>query len=160
MAPTHSDYGLPLSGSTFGACTEYLAQSVSLSASEVATPKASRNCPTTFNTIMGRLVLVDFGAITSIKHLCLKFFTNSVGVGIIRGNQEIARKCYNVATKQAVIMVQIAKKGYLVEIQDELDPQVGVEASLEPMEEVEKIQICGQDPTKVIRVGKGLNFDK
>uniref|UniRef100_A0A803QHB1 Uncharacterized protein n=1 Tax=Cannabis sativa TaxID=3483 RepID=A0A803QHB1_CANSA len=40
--------------------------------------------------------------------------------------------------------------------EDELDPRVGMEHIMEPMEEVEEVCIDDEDPTKVIRVGKNL----
>ena len=39
---------------------------------------------------------------------------------------------------------------------DELDPRVGVERVVEPMEEVEEVILNKEDPTKVIQVGKNL----
>uniref|UniRef100_A0A803NK71 Uncharacterized protein n=1 Tax=Cannabis sativa TaxID=3483 RepID=A0A803NK71_CANSA len=53
------------------------------------------DCPIAYNAILGRLALVDFRAIPAIRHLCLKFPTQEVGVGTVRGNQGEARQCYN-----------------------------------------------------------------
>ena len=45
------------------------------------------DCPTAYNAILGRPVLVDFGAITSIRHLCLKFPCDNGRIGTLRGDQ-------------------------------------------------------------------------
>ncbi|KAM6589813.1 hypothetical protein CsatA_012418 [Cannabis sativa] len=49
------------------------------------------DCPTAYNAILGRPALVDFGAVTSIRNLCLKFPSQEVGIGTVRGNQGEAR---------------------------------------------------------------------
>uniref|UniRef100_A0A803Q0M5 Uncharacterized protein n=1 Tax=Cannabis sativa TaxID=3483 RepID=A0A803Q0M5_CANSA len=117
-------------------------------------------CPTTYNVILGCPTLVDFGAITSIGHMCLKFPTQVEGVGTVRGNQGETRKMLYVATQQATFMVQGIGNAILPNGQDELDPLISFETVLEPMEEIEEVGICDQDPTKVIRLGKGLGPNK
>uniref|UniRef100_A0A803PL85 Uncharacterized protein n=1 Tax=Cannabis sativa TaxID=3483 RepID=A0A803PL85_CANSA len=41
--------------------------------------------------------------------------------------------------------------------QAKLDPCISSESVLEPVEDIEEVGICDQDPTKVIRLGKGLD---
>ena len=55
--------------------------------------------PTAYNVIFGQPALVDFGAITSIRHLCMKFHCDNRGVGTVRGDQKSAQKCYHVSAR-------------------------------------------------------------
>ncbi|GKV32754.1 hypothetical protein SLEP1_g41336 [Rubroshorea leprosula] len=47
----------------------------------------------TFNAILGRATLYELKAIISQPHLCMKFPTPQ-GVGVLKGNQKMARACY------------------------------------------------------------------
>ncbi|KAL5767768.1 hypothetical protein ACOSQ2_014551 [Xanthoceras sorbifolium] len=51
------------------------------------------DCPTTYNTILGRPSLNDLKVITSTKHLTLKFSTPT-SIGYVHGEQKVARSCY------------------------------------------------------------------
>jgi hypothetical protein len=51
-----------------------------------------------YNVILGRPALNELGAITSTRHLCMKFPIDA-GVGIVRGDQKSARVCYNTTLK-------------------------------------------------------------
>uniref|UniRef100_A0A803P4H9 Uncharacterized protein n=1 Tax=Cannabis sativa TaxID=3483 RepID=A0A803P4H9_CANSA len=42
--------------------------------------------PTTYNAILGLSILVDFGAVTSIRHLGIKFPYDNGCVGVARGD--------------------------------------------------------------------------
>ena len=55
--------------------------------------------PTEYNMIFGRPTLVDFGAITSIRHLYMNFPCDNGEVGTVRGDQKSARKCYHVSAR-------------------------------------------------------------
>lgn len=44
-------------------------------------------------------------------------------------------------------------------IVDELDPRIGVERAIEPMEKVEEVILDGKDPAKTIQIGKNLPPD-
>ncbi|GLU23140.1 hypothetical protein SLE2022_391670 [Rubroshorea leprosula] len=46
-----------------------------------------------FNAILGRATLCELKAVISQPHLCMKFPTPQ-GVGVLRGNQKMARACY------------------------------------------------------------------
>ncbi|XP_072084755.1 uncharacterized protein [Arachis hypogaea] len=48
----------------------------------------------TYNTLIGRTILNQLGAVVSIPHLCMKFPIPE-GISTIRGDQKLARKCYN-----------------------------------------------------------------
>ena len=56
--------------------------------------------PSAYNAILGRLGLNALRAIVSIYHLKLKFPTNQ-GVGEVRGDQALARHCYNIALQRS-----------------------------------------------------------
>ncbi|KAL5763039.1 hypothetical protein ACOSP7_019303 [Xanthoceras sorbifolium] len=51
------------------------------------------DCPTAYNTVIGRPTLNDLEVITSTKHLTLKFPTPT-SVGHVRGEQKVAKLCY------------------------------------------------------------------
>jgi hypothetical protein len=55
--------------------------------------------PSAYNVIMGRPALNKFKAATSTYHLMMKFPTEE-GVGVVRGDQLTARKCYNTSMKK------------------------------------------------------------
>ncbi|VFQ98421.1 unnamed protein product [Cuscuta campestris] len=51
------------------------------------------------NLILGRPALEDLDSVISVKYLSMKFLTDS-GVGVCRGNQKLARLCYQKQTKK------------------------------------------------------------
>jgi hypothetical protein len=55
--------------------------------------------PSAYYAIMGRPALNKFKAATSTYHLMMKFPTEE-GVGVVRGDQLTARKCYNTSMKK------------------------------------------------------------
>ncbi|XP_062075262.1 uncharacterized protein LOC133779302 [Humulus lupulus] len=66
-------------------------------------------CSLEYNTILGRPALVEFGAATSICHLCMKFPTEA-GIGKVHGNQKEVRQCYNVSLKKSILIEAAAPK--------------------------------------------------
>jgi ribonuclease HI len=55
--------------------------------------------PFAYNAIMGRPALNKLRAATSTYHLMMKFPTEE-GVGVVRGDQLTARRCYNISMKK------------------------------------------------------------
>ena len=55
-------------------------------------------CPSVYNVILGRPTLNSLKAVTSTYHLAIKFPTER-GVGVVRGDQFEARKCYATTIK-------------------------------------------------------------
>ncbi|XP_072076433.1 uncharacterized protein [Arachis hypogaea] len=47
-----------------------------------------------YNALIGRTTLNRLGTVVSTPHLCMKFPTPE-GIATIRGDQKLARKCYN-----------------------------------------------------------------
>lgn len=52
--------------------------------------------PSTYNAIFGGTAQAELKAVTSIPHLSMKFPTDD-RVGVVRGEQKAARKCYNIS---------------------------------------------------------------
>jgi hypothetical protein len=57
--------------------------------------------PSAYNAIIGRPALNKLRAITSTYHLMMKFPTKN-GIGELKGNQAVARRCYNISLKRVV----------------------------------------------------------
>lgn len=53
--------------------------------------------PSAYNIILERPLLISLGAVSSVRHLSLKF-PMPRGMGIIKGDQLAARECYNIST--------------------------------------------------------------
>lgn len=58
------------------------------------------NCPSAYNVVMGRPILVDLRAVVSKHHLSMKFPTTK-GVGYLQGNWKTARECYDSSISKA-----------------------------------------------------------
>jgi hypothetical protein len=66
--------------------------------------------PSAYNAIIGRTALNDLRAITSTSHLKIKFPTER-GVGEVRGEQGVARQCYNITLKGTPSRGNCGEKG-------------------------------------------------
>ena len=58
------------------------------------------DCPSAYNAVIGRPILVELRAIISMWHLAMKFPTDA-GVGCVLGNQREAREYYNASITKA-----------------------------------------------------------
>ena len=58
--------------------------------------------PSAYNILLGRPSLNAIRAISSAYHMVIKFPTTN-GVGMVRGNQHIARECYSASMKQKAV---------------------------------------------------------
>ena len=124
--------------------------------------------PSAYNTLLGRPILVGLGAITSVRHLAMKFPTPR-GTGIIRGDYLAARECYNISTSgkghavaQTLVLIAELKVGETRaaaearEVED-FDPRVGEEmADMEPVEELDEVYLDPNNQSKTIRIRKNL----
>ena len=89
------------------------------------------DAPSAYNVLLGRPSLNSIKAIPSSYHMVIKFPTTN-GVGMVRGDQCVARECYSVSMKQkAVDSIYV----------DELDMRDEVSTRPEPSEELEPIQL-------------------
>ena len=84
----------------------------------------------------------------SAYHVVIKFPTAD-GVGMVRGNQRIARECYSASMKQK--MVDNINM-------DELDMQDKVSIQPSPSEELEPVQL-GDQPEHLVYIGSKLAED-
>ncbi|XP_060958922.1 uncharacterized protein LOC133030310 [Cannabis sativa] len=124
--------------------------------------------PSAYNAILGRPALYTLGAVTSIKHLALKFPT-ATGSGIVKGDQLPARECYNVAmrgqTRPGAQMLvvnndnEVENRGARESSDiEEIDPRLGDDRiDLGPIEELEEVTLNLKEPTKTVKVGKHLS---
>ena len=101
-----------------------------------------------YNMLLGRPSLNAIKAIPSAYHMMIKFPTES-GVGMVRGDQRVARECYSAFVKQkAVDNVNM----------DELDMHDEVLTRPEPSEELELVSL-DDDPEHLAYIGSKLTED-
>ena len=101
-----------------------------------------------YNMLLGRPSLNAIKAIPSAYHMMIKFPTES-GVGMVRGDQRVARECYSASVKQkAVDNVNM----------DELDMRDEVLTRPEPSEELEPV-LLDDDLEHLAYIGSKLTED-
>ena len=88
------------------------------------------DAPSAYNVLLGKPSFNAIKAIPSTYHMVIKFPTTN-GVGMVRGDQRVARECYSASMKKkAVDNIYV----------DEPDMRDEVNNRLEPSEELEPIQ--------------------
>ena len=85
------------------------------------------DAPFAYNVLLGRPSLNAIKAIPFAYHIVIKFPTTN-GVGMVRGDQRVARECYSASMKQKAV------DGIYV---DELDIRDEINTQPEPSEELE-----------------------
>jgi hypothetical protein len=65
--------------------------------------------PSAYNAILGRTALNELKAVTSTPHLSMKFPTEE-GVGVEKGDQRMARECYNTSLKKLPEAVRLGER--------------------------------------------------
>ena len=60
------------------------------------------DAPSAYNMLLGRPSLNAMKAIPSSYHMMIKFPTTG-GVGMVRGDQRVARECYSTSMKQKAV---------------------------------------------------------
>ena len=98
------------------------------------------DCPSTYNIILGRPTLNRLKVVMSTYHLKVKF-PIAYGVGKIRGDQVLARECYQAT---------LASRETYTWVINEPEP------ILEPSETPQKVEIVPGDSTKVLKIGIAL----
>ena len=98
------------------------------------------NYPSTYNIILGRPVLNKLKAVTSTYYLKVKF-PIAHGVGEIRGDQVLARECYQAT---------LASGENHTWVINELEP------ILEPSKTPQEVEIVLGDSAKVLKIGTTL----
>ena len=98
------------------------------------------DCPSTYNIILGRPALNRLRAVTSTYYLKVKFLT-AYGVGKIKGDQVLARECYQAALASGKNHTWVIK---------ELEP------ISEPSEIPQEVEVVLGDLSKVVKIGSTL----
>ena len=106
------------------------------------------DAPSAYNMLLSRPSLNAIKAIPSAYHMMIKFPTTS-GVGMVRGDQRVARECYSASIKQKKV-----DNIYL----DELDMRDKVNTRPEPSEELEPVPL-DNDPEHLAYIGSKLAED-
>ena len=106
------------------------------------------DAPSAYNMLLGKPSLNAIKAIPSAYHMMIKFPTVS-GVGMVRGDQRVARECYLASMKQKAV-----DNIYL----DELDMRNEVLTRPEPSEELEPVSL-DDDPEHLAYIGSKLAED-
>ena len=106
------------------------------------------DAPSTYNVLLGRPSLNTMKAIPSAYHMIIKFPTSSK-VGMVRGDQRVARECYLASMKQKTV-----DNIYL----DELDMRDEVNTQPEPSEELEPVPL-DDDLEHLTYIGSKLEKD-
>ena len=106
------------------------------------------DAPSAYNVLLGRPSLNAIKVIPSAHHMVIKFPTAN-RVGMVQGDQRVARECYSASMKQkAVDNIYV----------DELNIRDEVNTRLEPSEELEPIQL-DDHPEHLAYVGSKLAED-
>ena len=106
------------------------------------------DAPSAYNMLLGRPSLNAIKSIPSAYHMMIKFPTVS-GVGMVRGDQRVARECYSVSMKQKAV-----DNIYM----DEIDMHDEVLTRPEPSEELEPVSL-DDDPEHLAYIGFKLAED-
>ncbi|GKV02926.1 hypothetical protein SLEP1_g15302 [Rubroshorea leprosula] len=121
-----------------------------------------------FNAILGRATLCELKAVISQPHLCMKFSTPQ-GVGVLKGNQKMARACYQNTFKK--VELAVAPRGFennrltqpgqqTMSISDIEHRPEGVEQKAEPVEPVETVPLNPDVPERTIKIGTRLTKEE
>ena len=103
------------------------------------------DAPSAYNMLLGRPSLNAITAVPSAYHMVIKFPIAN-GVGMVRGNQRIARECYSASMKRNTV-----DNIYT----NELDIRDEVTTRLAPSEELKPVQL-GDKPEHLVYIGSKL----
>ncbi|GKV15552.1 hypothetical protein SLEP1_g26334 [Rubroshorea leprosula] len=117
-----------------------------------------------FNAILGRATLCNLKAVISQPHLCMKFPTPQ-GVGVLKGNQKMARAYYQDTFKKVELVA--APAGSEIHRPTRLGQQTmsisdiehrpkGVAQKAEPIEPVEIVPLNSDVPERTVKIGTKL----
>ncbi|XP_012833163.1 PREDICTED: uncharacterized protein LOC105954039 [Erythranthe guttata] len=126
------------------------------------------DAPSTYNMIMGRPSMNVFEAIVSTFHMKMKFPVMDK-VGEVRGDQELARKCYNLALRESrrINPVSWGKAerpreddiGRSEEKRPRIDPEEKEQTHIQPMEELAVVHLSEEDPSRITKMGTRMDSD-
>ena len=103
------------------------------------------DAPSAYNMLLGRPSFNAIRVVPSAYHMVIKFPTAN-GVGMVQGNQRIAKECYSASMKQNMV-----DNIYT----DELDMRDEVTTRPAPSEELELVQL-GDKPELLVYIGSKL----
>ena len=106
------------------------------------------DAPSAYNMLLGRPSLNAIKAIPFAYHMVIKFPTTG-GIGMVQGDQRVARECYSVSMKQKAV-----DNVYM----DELDMRDEVNTRTKPSEEMEPVQL-DDNPEHLAYIGSRLAED-
>ena len=106
------------------------------------------DAPSAYNILLGRPSLNPIKAIPSAYHMMIKFPT-TCGVGMVRGDQRVARECYSASMKQKAV-----DNIYM----NDLDIHDEVNTRPEPSEKLEPVKI-DDNPEHLTYIGSKLAED-
>ena len=106
------------------------------------------DAPSAYNMLLGRPSLNAIKVIPSAYHMMIKFPTVSE-VGMVRGDQRVARECYSASMKQKAV-----GNVYM----ENLDMRDKVLTGPEPSEELEPVSL-DDDPEHLAYIGSKLAED-
>ncbi|GKV08872.1 hypothetical protein SLEP1_g20443 [Rubroshorea leprosula] len=121
-----------------------------------------------FNAILGRATLCELKAVISQPHLCMKFPTPQ-GVGVLKGNQRMARTCYQDTFKKVELVVapggskssRPTQQGQqTMSISDIEHRPEGVEQKAEPVEPIETVPLNPDVPERTVKIGTKLTEEE
>ncbi|VFQ76691.1 unnamed protein product [Cuscuta campestris] len=105
------------------------------------------------NLILGRPALEDLDSVTSVKYLSMKFPTD-LGVGVCRGNQKLARLCYQKQTKKMDAQdLRVDSIATALLKEEEGRPRA------EPAEDTEDVVIMEEQQEKKIKLGINISAE-
>ncbi|XP_052289962.1 uncharacterized protein LOC127899863 [Citrus sinensis] len=97
-----------------------------------------------YHIILRRPFMRVSQCVISTHYLALKYRVNGV-VGVVKGDQRIARICYATATKETLQVTTLDSRG---------DSKKGRQ---EPTEKLEEVLVSKDDPSKVVKIESGLS---
>ncbi|KAH9727588.1 Ribonuclease H [Citrus sinensis] len=100
-----------------------------------------------YQMILGRPFLRMSTAVLSNHYLALKYRVNGV-VGVVRGDQRIARSCYSSAAREAMQITSLDSR-----VENKKSRQ-------EPVEDLEAVSLGPENPGKTIRIGSRLKGEQ
>ncbi|VFQ66025.1 unnamed protein product [Cuscuta campestris] len=105
------------------------------------------------NLILGRPALEDLDSVTLVKYLSMKFPTDS-GIGVCRGNQNLARLCYQKQTKKMDAQdLRVDSIATALLKEEEGRPRA------EPAEDTEDVVIMEEHQEKKIKLGTNISSE-
>ncbi|KAJ4818482.1 Pol-polyprotein [Rhynchospora pubera] len=97
------------------------------------------DAPSAYNVILGRTSLNSIGAVVSTPHLMIKFPTPQ-GVGIVRGEQQVAKECYRITMAPQIAHIERSRKHrQFVASLGELNTEPPKTSPTEAMEDTEPV---------------------